>query len=103
MECYGCEYLNNTSPEGGGIYIRSTNDQIKYCGFVNNTNTIYYENFRETMDLNDNWWGNNTPSFNDLINGKIAIENFTTVKLNINYQNKINTPISINLTWSTKD
>ena len=101
LECYSCEYLNNTSPEGGGIYIRSTNGQIKYCGFVNNTNTIYYENFRETMDLNDNWWGNNTPSFNDLINGKIAIENFTTVKLNINYQNKINTPISINLTWST--
>ena len=101
FKCYGCEYLNNTSPEGGAIYIESTNGQINYCGFVNNTNTIYYENLRQIMDLNDNWWGNNNPNFNDLINGKIAIENYTTVKLDVNSQNKINTLIAINLTWST--
>lgn len=56
FESYNCEYLNNTSPEGGAIYIRSTGGQINYCGFINNTNTIYYENFKEKMDLNDNWW-----------------------------------------------
>ena len=105
FECYGCEYLNNTSPEGGAIYIRSTSGQINYCAFVNNTNTIYHENYEaygEIMDLNDNWWANNSPNFNELIKGKIAIKNYTTVKLDISSQNKINTPIAINLNWSTQ-
>ena len=105
FECYGCEYLNNTSPEGGAIYIRSTSGQINYCRFVNNTNTIYHENYEvyeEIMDLNDNWWASNNPNFNDLIVGKIAIKNYTTVKLDISSQSKINTPIAINLNWSSQ-
>lgn len=100
FESYNCEYLNNTSPEGGAIYIRSTGGQINYCGFINNTNTIYYENFKEKMDLNDNWWANNNPNFSNLINGQITIKNYTTVKLNMDSEAKVNTPVSINLIWN---
>ena len=52
------------------------------------------------MDLNDNWWANNNPNFSNLINGQISIKNYAAVKLNMDSEAKVNTPVSINLIWN---
>ena len=52
------------------------------------------------MDLNDNWWANDNPNFSNLINGQISIKNYAAVKLNMDSEAKVNTPVSINLIWN---
>ena len=116
-----CTFVNNYAEWFASAIYNSyhANFTVSNSTFVNNTNGmkeysfVIYSISSESSSANDNWWGNNTPDWNNLICGKFgkvdhdtfAVLNLTatTDTININfYRNGTNIilPISRDLKYT---
>ncbi|MDO5852239.1 MAG: hypothetical protein Q4Q23_07105, partial [Methanobacteriaceae archaeon] len=84
-------FINNQANSAGGAIYNTGKLNITYSVFVNNNATegsaIY-----TTTEINNtnNWWGSNTPNWNELLNDeKYAPTNFVILKLIAKLQSKV--------------
>ena len=105
----GCAFVNNYAISGGAIVNHAVNLTVVDCTFVNNSgsyggaidnevdgftvsNSIFVNNKAGTAGnaissdkfciANDNWWGNNTPDWKQLINGTVTHNIYAVLTFN---------------------
>ena len=86
INAYNCSFDKNTASNlGDAIYIRMANIIVNDCSLISNpeTNNIIKIGDRCTYNLDSNWWGNNTPDWNSLINiqegDNVSVPNYYVV------------------------
>ena len=81
----GCSFINNTAIQGGAIY--NLGDlNVSNSAFINNTGSKSgYAIFSPVYcDANNNWWGNNTPDWQKLINRPVIHNTYAVLNLTAN-------------------
>ncbi|KZX11664.1 beta strand repeat-containing protein [Methanobrevibacter filiformis] len=76
-------FVNNSAKRNGGDIYTSTNLTVNYNRFYNNTGNAQVYVAGGTVNLNYNWWGNNTDPRGNSVLGTVTLSNYFIVDINV--------------------
>ncbi len=96
------EFIGNAAESGAAFYFEDAMASINYNSIFNNSAAIVADEDSK-VNIENNWWGNNTPDFANLLNGVESPEAYLV--LNTSYVNTSSSEFDItaNLYWNGTD
>ena len=65
LNASNCVFINNSAKDGSAIFNEKTVSDVTNSVFINNSKGAVRSDI--PMNINDNWWGNSTPNWDDLL------------------------------------
>lgn len=60
---------SNSANNGGALYLVNVEGSVSYSVFINNTNNAILRAYNEGFAIDNNWWGENNPNWDSLLEG----------------------------------